>query len=144
MKLRTILDRRKVVVEVLEIDEISRTSIRAPDQDICAEIEDRGLVLTFDFVYQLSNFVVSGSRLLLGCDELTDSTLVNFILSEKESVSPEMKRFWELESLGIRGDEIYTGMEDKEGLKELNKTVLLGEIDIVLSCRGIEGMQEKL
>ncbi|GFS97848.1 integrase catalytic domain-containing protein [Nephila pilipes] len=42
MKLRNILDGREVVVEALEIDEISRELIRVPGWDICAKIEDRG------------------------------------------------------------------------------------------------------
>ncbi|GFS86543.1 integrase catalytic domain-containing protein [Nephila pilipes] len=49
MKLRNILGRREVVVEALEIDDISRASIWVPDRDICAEMEDRGLALLFDF-----------------------------------------------------------------------------------------------
>ncbi|GFT64850.1 DUF1758 domain-containing protein [Nephila pilipes] len=46
------------------------------------------------------------------CDELTNSTLLNFVLSESETVSAEMRRFWELESLKIRGDEIDTEYRD--------------------------------
>ncbi|GFT38685.1 integrase catalytic domain-containing protein [Nephila pilipes] len=56
------------------------------------------------------------------CDELTDFTLVNFVLSERDSVSVEMRCFWELGSLGIRNDEIDTAMEDKEGLKGFNES----------------------
>ncbi|GFS40436.1 serine proteinase stubble [Nephila pilipes] len=49
---------------------------------------------------------IFGWSLQSKCDELTDSTSVNFFLSERKSVSAEIRRFWELESLGIRGDEI--------------------------------------
>ncbi|GFT11231.1 uncharacterized protein NPIL_531181 [Nephila pilipes] len=150
MKLRNILDGREVVLKSSEIDEISRVSIRVPDRDICVEMEHRGLALTFDFkelsnncqIYLLvgADFnrdlikgfqrlnsslvdieIIFGGSLQGRCDEPTDSTLVNFILSEKESISPEIRRFWELESLGIRGDKMDTSMEDKEGLKEFNE-----------------------
>ncbi|GFT48774.1 DUF1758 domain-containing protein [Nephila pilipes] len=115
---------------------------------------------------RLSDFVVSGSRLLLGfdkrvptveffigscrwslqdrCDELTDSTLVNFVLSERESVSTEMRSFWELESSGIRGDEIDSDMEDKEGFREINKSVQVEENRYCVKLPWKEGMQEKL
>ncbi|GFU39928.1 integrase catalytic domain-containing protein [Nephila pilipes] len=52
---------------------------------------------------------------------------VNFLLSERQSVSAEIRRFWELERLGIRGDEIDSGIDDKKGLKEFNGSVQLVE-----------------
>ncbi|GFU31941.1 integrase catalytic domain-containing protein [Nephila pilipes] len=52
---------KEVVVKTSGIDEISRTSIRVPDRDICAEREYKGLALTFDFK-ELSN---DGQILLL-------------------------------------------------------------------------------
>ncbi|GFU37055.1 integrase catalytic domain-containing protein [Nephila pilipes] len=131
MKLQNILDGREVIVDALEINEISRDSIRVLDRDICDEMENRGLALTSDFKELSSDCQISlkganyywdlikgfqrlnssmvaietvfGWSLRGRCDELTDSTLVNFVLSERESVSSEMRRFWELESLGIIG-----------------------------------------
>ncbi|GFU18282.1 DUF1758 domain-containing protein [Nephila pilipes] len=130
MQLRNILDGREVVVVALEIEEISRVSIRFPDRVICVEMEDRGLALTFDFkelssdcqilllegvdyYWDLtkglqrwgSSFVgvesITGRSLKYRCDALTDSMLVNFVLSEKESVSTKMRQFWEFESLRL-------------------------------------------
>ncbi|GFU62538.1 DUF1758 domain-containing protein [Nephila pilipes] len=128
IKLRNILDGREVVVDALEIDEISRASIRDPDRDICAEMEYKGLALTFDFKelssdgqisllvgadyywdlikgIQRSNSSLEIIETIFGwslqgrCDELTDSTLVNFVLSEKESLSAKMRRFLEVGKL---------------------------------------------
>ncbi|GFT13840.1 integrase catalytic domain-containing protein [Nephila pilipes] len=54
-----------------------------------------------------------------------------------------MRCFWELESSGIRSDEIDSGMKDKEGLRGFNESVQLVEIDIVLSCRGKKARKKK-
>ncbi|GFS67346.1 integrase catalytic domain-containing protein [Nephila pilipes] len=68
-KLRNILDGREVVVQALEIDEISRASIRVPDRDICAEMENRELALTFNFKELSSDCQIS---LLVGADYYWD------------------------------------------------------------------------
>ncbi|GFQ81445.1 integrase catalytic domain-containing protein [Trichonephila clavata] len=39
------------------------------------------------------------------CDEQSDCTSVHLIHSEEESISAELRRFWEIESLGIRGND---------------------------------------
>ncbi|GFU01538.1 DUF1758 domain-containing protein, partial [Nephila pilipes] len=70
--------------------------------------------------------------------------LVNFVLSKKESIFTEMRRFWELESSGIRGDEIDSGMKDKEGLRVYNESVQLVENRYCVKLPWKEGMQEKL
>ncbi|GBM19181.1 hypothetical protein AVEN_153812-1 [Araneus ventricosus] len=165
VKLRNILDGREVVIEALEIEEISRASIRVPDWDVCVEMEKRGLALTFDVEnlsrncqisllvgadyywdlvkgFQRLNSSLVAVETVLGwslqgrCDELTESILVNFVISERELVSAEVRRFWELESLGIRGDGIDTGLNEQDILKEFDESINLLTIDIVLSCRG--------
>ncbi|GFT49223.1 DUF1758 domain-containing protein [Nephila pilipes] len=136
-------------------------------------MEDRGLSLTFDFKELSNNRQISLSfgadyiwdlkkrfkclnsslvviqtvfrwSLLGRCDERTDSTLINFILSERKLISAEMRCFWELGSLGIRRDEIDSGMEHKEGLKEFNLSVKLVENKYCIKLIGEKSMQEKL
>ncbi|XP_055932864.1 uncharacterized protein LOC129962889 [Argiope bruennichi] len=44
--------------------------------------------------------------------------------SEKDAISSELTRFWELESLGIRGDEIDTlGVNEQGLLREFNDSI---------------------
>ncbi|GBO22189.1 hypothetical protein AVEN_54003-1 [Araneus ventricosus] len=69
VKLRNILDGREVVIEALEIEEISRASIRVPDWDVCVEMEKRGLALTFDVEDLSRNCQIS---LLVGADYYWD------------------------------------------------------------------------
>ncbi|GBN88371.1 hypothetical protein AVEN_242099-1 [Araneus ventricosus] len=173
VKLRNILDGREVVIEALEIEEISRASIRVPDWDVCVEMEKRGLALTFDVEdlsrncqisllvgadyywdlvkgFQRLNSSLVAVETVLGwslqgrCDELTESILVNFVISERELVSAEVRRFWELESLGIRGDGIDTGLNEQDILKEFDESIQFVDNRYCVKLPWKEGMQEKL
>ncbi|GFS67362.1 integrase catalytic domain-containing protein [Trichonephila clavipes] len=58
------------------------------------------------------------------CDERSDCTLVHLVHSEEESISTELKRFWEIESLGILDKGSVTlGNGDEEILSEFDKSV---------------------
>ncbi|GFQ65831.1 integrase catalytic domain-containing protein, partial [Trichonephila clavata] len=58
------------------------------------------------------------------CDEQSDCTSVHLIHSEEESISAELRRFWEIESLGIRdNDSVSLGNGDEEILSEFDKSV---------------------
>ncbi|GFQ73819.1 DUF1758 domain-containing protein [Trichonephila clavata] len=60
------------------------------------------------------------------CDEQSDCTSVHLIHSEEESISAELRRFWEIESLGIRdNDSVSLGNGDEEILSEFDKSVCL-------------------
>ncbi|GBO44249.1 hypothetical protein AVEN_47383-1 [Araneus ventricosus] len=173
VKLRNILDGSEVVIEALEIEEISRASIRVPDWDVCVEMEKRGLALTFDVEdlsrncqisllvgadyywdlvkgFQRLNSSLVAVETVLGwslqgrCDELTESILVNFVISERELVSAEVRRFWELESLGIRGDGIDTGLNEQDILKEFDESIQFVDNRYCVKLPWKEGMQEKL
>ncbi|GFX60671.1 DUF1758 domain-containing protein [Trichonephila clavipes] len=58
------------------------------------------------------------------CDERSDCTLVHLVHSEEESISTELRRFWEIESLGIldKGS-VILGNGDEEILSEFDKSV---------------------
>ncbi|GFT64628.1 DUF1758 domain-containing protein [Trichonephila clavipes] len=58
------------------------------------------------------------------CDERSDCTLVHLVHSEEESISTELRRFWEIESLGILDKGSVTlGNGDEEILSEFDKSV---------------------
>ncbi|GFW38331.1 integrase catalytic domain-containing protein [Trichonephila clavipes] len=58
------------------------------------------------------------------CDERSDCTLVHLVHSEEESISTELRRFWEIESLGILDKGSVTlGNGDEEILNEFDKSV---------------------
>ncbi|GFW76611.1 integrase catalytic domain-containing protein [Trichonephila clavipes] len=58
------------------------------------------------------------------CDERSDCTLVHLVHSEEESISTELRRFWEIESLGILDKGSVTlDNGDEEILSEFDKSV---------------------
>ncbi|GFV12675.1 integrase catalytic domain-containing protein [Trichonephila clavipes] len=58
------------------------------------------------------------------CDERSDCTSVHLVHSEDESTSTELRRFWEIESLGILDKGSMTlGNGDEEILSEFDKSV---------------------
>ncbi|GFQ67373.1 integrase catalytic domain-containing protein [Trichonephila clavata] len=58
------------------------------------------------------------------CDERSDCTSVHLIQSEEESISAELRRFWEIESLGIHDkDSVTLGNGDEKILSEFDKSV---------------------
>ncbi|GFX57040.1 integrase catalytic domain-containing protein [Trichonephila clavipes] len=58
------------------------------------------------------------------CDERSDCTSVHLVHSEEESISTELRRFWEIESLGILDKGSVTlGNGDEEMLSEFDKSV---------------------
>ncbi|GFX71529.1 integrase catalytic domain-containing protein [Trichonephila clavipes] len=58
------------------------------------------------------------------CDERSDFTSVHLVHSEDESISTELRRFWEIESLGILDKGSVTlGNGDEEILSEFDKSV---------------------
>ncbi|KAF8782602.1 hypothetical protein HNY73_012866 [Argiope bruennichi] len=60
---------------------------------------------------------------LCRCEGVSESSSVNFVFSEKDAISSELRRFWELEGLGIRGDEIDTlGVNEQGNLREFNES----------------------
>ncbi|GFV65777.1 integrase catalytic domain-containing protein [Trichonephila clavipes] len=153
VRLRNILSGEETVIEALEIEEISKATLSLPNPDAWAEMESKGFRLTFscnessenceislligsDFYWSLthrikrldSSLVAVETRLgwsLQGrCDERSDCTSVHLVHSEDESISTELRRFWEIESLGILDKGSVTlGNGDEEILSEFDKSV---------------------
>ncbi|GFW78767.1 DUF1758 domain-containing protein [Trichonephila clavipes] len=153
VRLRNILSGEETVIEALEIEEISKATLSLPNPDAWAEMESKGFRLTFscnessenceislligsDFYWSLthrikrldSSLVAVETRLgwsLQGrCDERSDCTSVHLVHSEDESISTELRRFWEIESLGILDKGSMTlGNGDEEILSEFDKSV---------------------
>ncbi|GFX05729.1 integrase catalytic domain-containing protein [Trichonephila clavipes] len=153
VRLRNILSGEETVIEALEIEEISKATLSLPNPDAWAEMESKGFRLTFscnessenckislligsDFYWSLthrikrldSSLVAVETRLgwsLQGrCDERSDCTSVHLVHSEEESISTELRRFWEIESLGILDKGSMTlGNGDEEILSEFDKSV---------------------
>ncbi|GFT64669.1 DUF1758 domain-containing protein [Trichonephila clavipes] len=151
--LRNVLSGEETVIEALEIEEISKATLSLPNPDAWAEMESKGFRLTFscndssencetslligsNFYWSLthrikrldSSLVAVETRLgwsLQGkCDERSDFTLVHLVHSEEESISTELRRFWEIESLGILDKGSVTlGNGDEEILSEFDKSV---------------------
>ncbi|GFX83801.1 integrase catalytic domain-containing protein [Trichonephila clavipes] len=151
--LRNVLSGEETVIQALEIEEISKATLSLPNPDAWAEMESKGFRLTFscnessenceislligsDFYCSLthrikrldSSLVAVETRLgwsLQGkCDERSDCTLVHLVHSEEESISTELRRFWEIERLGILDKGSVTlGNGDEEILSEFDKSV---------------------
>ncbi|GFR28235.1 integrase catalytic domain-containing protein [Trichonephila clavata] len=174
VRLRNILNREVTVIEALEIEEISKATLSLPSPDVWTEMETKGFRLTFncressenceisllicsDFYWSLthrikrldSSLVVvetSLGRSLQGkCDEQSDCTSVHLIHSEEESISAELRRFWEIESLGIRyNDSVSFGNGDEEILSEFDKSVCFVDGRYRVSLPWKPGMREVL
>ncbi|GFW20247.1 integrase catalytic domain-containing protein [Trichonephila clavipes] len=153
VRLRNILSGEEIVIEALEIEEISKATLSLPNPDAWAEMESKGFRLTFscnessknceislligsDFYWSLthrikrldSSLVAVETRLgwsLQGrCDERSNCTSVHLVHSEDESISTELRRFWEIESLGILDKGSMTlSNGDEEILSEFDKSV---------------------
>ncbi|GFR17791.1 integrase catalytic domain-containing protein [Trichonephila clavata] len=79
------------------------------------------------------------------CDEKSNCTSVHLIHSEEESISAELRRFWEIESLGIRGnDSVSLGNGDEEILSEFDKSVCFVDGRYRVSLPWKPGMREVL
>ncbi|GFQ89009.1 integrase catalytic domain-containing protein, partial [Trichonephila clavata] len=77
------------------------------------------------------------------CDEQSDCTSVHLIHSEEESISAELRRFWEIESLGIRdNDSVSLGNGDEEILSEFDKSVCFVDGRYRVSLPWKPGMRE--
>ncbi|GFT18072.1 integrase catalytic domain-containing protein [Trichonephila clavipes] len=143
VRLRNVLSGEETVIEALEIEEISKATLSLPNPDTWAEMESKGFRLTFSCNESSENCEIS---LLIGSDfywSLThrikrlDSSLVAVETrlgwslqgkcderSEEESISTELRRFWEIESLGILDKGLVTlGNGDEEILSEFDKSV---------------------
>ncbi|GBO22913.1 hypothetical protein AVEN_139871-1 [Araneus ventricosus] len=153
VRLRNVLSGEETVIEAMEIEEISRATLSLPNQDAWREMESKGFRLTFscsessesceislligsDFHWSLTNRIKRLDSSLVAvetslgwslqgrCDERSDCTSVHLIHSEEESISAELIRFWEIESLGIRDkDSVALGNGDEEILSEFDKSI---------------------
>ncbi|GFQ80160.1 DUF1758 domain-containing protein [Trichonephila clavata] len=151
VRLRNILNGEVTVIEALEIEEISKATLSLPSPDVWTEMETKGFRLTFncsessenceislligsDFYWSLTHRIKRLDSSLVAvetslgwslqgkCDEQSDCTSVHLIHSEEESISAELRRFWEIESLGIRdNDSVSLGNGDEEICSVLNK-----------------------
>ncbi|GFX74884.1 DUF1758 domain-containing protein [Trichonephila clavipes] len=153
VRLRNVLSGEETVIEALEIEEISKATLSLPNPDAWAEMESKGFRLTFscnessenceislligsDFYWSLTHRIKRLDSSLVAvetslgwslqgkCDERSDCTLVHLVHSEEESISTELRRFWEIESLGILDKGSMTlGNGDEEMLSEFDKSV---------------------
>ncbi|GBM67662.1 hypothetical protein AVEN_226030-1 [Araneus ventricosus] len=79
------------------------------------------------------------------CDERSDCTSVHLIHSEEESISAELRRFWEIESLGIHDkDSVVLGNRDEEILSEFDKSISFVDGRYRVSFPWKPGMREAL
>ncbi|GFY32781.1 DUF1758 domain-containing protein [Trichonephila clavipes] len=153
VRLRNILSGEETVIEALEIEEISKATLSLPNPDAWAEMESKGFRLTFscnessenceislligsDFYWSLTHRIKRLDSSLVAvetslgwslqgkCDERSDCTSVHLVHSEDESISTQLRRFWEIESLGILDKGSMTlGNGDEEILSEFDKSV---------------------
>ncbi|GFR06563.1 DUF1758 domain-containing protein [Trichonephila clavata] len=174
VRLRNILNGEVTVIEALEIEEISKATLSLPSPDVWTEMETKGFRLAFncsessenceislligsDFYWPLthrikrldSSLVVVETSLgwsLQGkCDEQSDCTSVHLIHSEEETISAELRRFWEIESLGIRdNNSVSLGNGDEEILSEFDKSVCFVDGRYRVSLPWKPGMREVL
>ncbi|GFX82773.1 DUF1758 domain-containing protein [Trichonephila clavipes] len=174
VRLRNILSGEETVIEALEIEEISKAILSLPNPDAWAEMESKGFRLTFscnessenceislligsDFYWSLthrikrldSSLVTVKTRLgwsLQGrCDERSDCTSVHLVHSEEESISTELRRFGEIESLGILDKGSVTlGNGDEEILSEFDKSVNFADGRYRVNLPWKPGMREAL
>ncbi|GFQ77223.1 integrase catalytic domain-containing protein [Trichonephila clavata] len=174
VRLRNILNGEITVIEALEIEEISKATLSLPSPDVWTEMETKGFRLTFncsessenceislligsDFYRSLTNRIKRLDSSLVAvetslgwslqgkCDEQSDCTSVHLIHSEEESISAELRRFWEIESLGIRGnDSVSLGNGDEEMLSEFDKSVCFVDGRYRVSLPWKPGMREVL
>ncbi|CAL1261366.1 unnamed protein product [Larinioides sclopetarius] len=151
VELKNIFSGEEFVIEAVQIEEISKATLSLPNPDVWKEMESIGFKLTFsynessenceisyligsDFYWSLKNrikrldssLVAIETRLgwsLQGkCDERGDCTSVNLIDSEVDSISAELRKFWEIESLGIHDkDSLTLDNGDEEILSEFDK-----------------------
>ncbi|GBM11893.1 hypothetical protein AVEN_209599-1 [Araneus ventricosus] len=174
VRLRNVLSGEETVIEAVEIEEISRATLSLPNQDAWREMESRGFRLTFscsessesceislligsDFYWSLINRIKRLDSSLVAietslgwslqgkCDERNDCTSVHLIHSEEESISAELRRFWEIESLGIRDkDSVALGNGDEEILSEFDKSISFVDGRYRVSLPWKPGMRETL
>ncbi|GBM16759.1 hypothetical protein AVEN_9356-1 [Araneus ventricosus] len=174
VRLRNVLSGEETVIEAVEIEEISRATLSLPNQDAWREMESRGFRLTFscsessesceislligsDFYWSLTNQIKRldsslvavetslGWSLESKCDERSDCITVNLIHSEEESISAELRRFWEIESLGIRDkDSVTLGNGDEEILSEFDKSISFVDGRYRVSLLWKQGMRKAL
>ncbi|GFY42311.1 integrase catalytic domain-containing protein [Trichonephila inaurata madagascariensis] len=81
------------------------------------------------------------------CNERSDCTSVHLVHSEEESISPELRRFWEIESLGIldkKKDSVTLGNGDEEILGEFDKSVSFVDGRYRVNLPWKPGMREAL
>ncbi|GFU06922.1 integrase catalytic domain-containing protein [Trichonephila clavipes] len=151
--LRNVLSGEETVIEALEIEEISRATLSLPNPDAWAEMESKGFRVTFscnessenceislligsDFYWSLTHRIKRLDSSLVAvetslgwslqgkCDERSDCTSVHLVHSEEESISTELRRFWEIESLGIlEKGSVTLDNGDEEILSEFDKSV---------------------
>ncbi|GFQ76371.1 integrase catalytic domain-containing protein [Trichonephila clavata] len=174
VRLRNILNGEITVIEALEIEEISKATLSLPSPDVWTEMETKGFRLTFncsessenceislligsDFYWSLTHRIKRLDSSLVAvetslgwslqgkCDEQSDCTSVHLIHSEEESISAELRRFWEIESLGIRdNDSVSLGNGDEEILSEFDKSVCFVDGRYRVSLPWKPGMREVL
>ncbi|GFR12543.1 integrase catalytic domain-containing protein [Trichonephila clavata] len=174
VRLRNILNGEVTVIEALEIEEISKATLSLPSPDVWTEMETKGFRLTFNYSESSENCEISlligsdfywslthrikrldsslvavettlGWSLQGKCDEQSDCTSVHLIHSEEESISAELRRFWEIESLGIRdNDSVSLGNGDEEILSEFDKSVCFVDGRYRVSLPWKPGMREVL
>ncbi|GFQ94965.1 integrase catalytic domain-containing protein [Trichonephila clavata] len=174
VRLRNILNGEVTVIEALEIEEISKATLSLPSPDVWTEMETKGFRLTFncsessenceislligsDFYWSLTHRIKRLDSSLVAvetslgwslqgkCDEQSDCTSVHLIHSEEESISAELRRFWEIESLGIRdNDSESLGTGDEELLSEFDKSVCFVDGRYRVSLPWKPGMRELL
>ncbi|GFS50888.1 DUF1758 domain-containing protein [Trichonephila clavipes] len=153
VRLRNVLSGEETVIEALEIEGISKATLSLPNPDAWAEMESKGFRLRFscnessenceislligsDFYWSLTHRIkrldssLVAVKTSLGwslqgkCDEQSDCTSVHLVHSEEEWISTELRRFWQIESLGILDKGSMTlGNGDEEMLSEFDKSV---------------------
>ncbi|KFM65847.1 hypothetical protein X975_23991, partial [Stegodyphus mimosarum] len=79
------------------------------------------------------------------CDDLSKTAVVNVVLGDQSTVSAELRRFWELENLGITNKETERlTLVEQEILEEFNNSVGFVDGRYCVKLLWKPGMQEKL
>ncbi|GFX76351.1 DUF1758 domain-containing protein [Trichonephila clavipes] len=118
------LSGEETVTEALEIEEISKATLSLPNPDAWAEMETKEFRLTFRCNESSENCEISLLSLQGKCDEWSCCTSVHLVHSEEGSISAELRRFCEIESLGIHDrDSVTLGNEDEEIFNEFDNSV---------------------
>ncbi|GFW56897.1 integrase catalytic domain-containing protein [Trichonephila clavipes] len=141
---------RSVVHEKMSLNDVDKFSYLKSVVTFDVELAIRGLTLMPENYAKAVKILEDrfGLETSLGwslqgkCDERSDCTSVHLVHSEEESISAELKRFWEIESLRILDKTLGSG--DEELIRDFDKSVSFVDGGYRVSLLWKPGMREAL